>query len=52
MKDDNEISSKFTYKRFVEYMQRYEKDKKRKSLKEKHNNPYKYTRVFNKDKDK
>lgn len=37
---------KMTYREFVGFMNRYNNDKKNKTYK----NPYKYKRVFNKDK--
>ena len=44
------LKSKLDYKEFVVYMRRYERENKRQSLKEKYSNPYKYKRVFSKDK--
>lgn len=53
-KDDNKGnfdigSGKLTYKEFVAYMHRYEREKDKKQIKE-HVNPFKYKRVFNKGK--
>lgn len=41
---------KMTYREFVSFMDRYNKDVKRREKKEAYKNPYKYRKVFNKDK--
>lgn len=39
---------KMTYREFVSFMDRYNKDIKRKEKQKNHKSPYKYIRVFNK----
>lgn len=46
----NNRNIELKYKDFVLFMKRYERDNKRQKLKEKYVNPYKYRKVFNKDK--
>ena len=45
-------NSNFDYQKFVQYMERYKKESslKKSFVKVKNTNPYKYKRVFNKDK--
>lgn len=49
MATDNALP-KMTYREFVSFMDRYNKDSKRKNKKEAYKNPYKYKKVFNKEK--
>lgn len=42
--------SKMTYREFVAFMDRYNKDIQKRTKKESYKNPYKYKKVFNKDK--
>lgn len=49
MENKNNLSNKLTYREFVSFMERYERDTKRKAKKELYKSPYKYKRVFNKD---
>lgn len=42
--------SKITYRDFLNFMRRYKKDQEKHEFKEKRTNPYKYKKVFNKDK--
>ena len=39
---------KMTYREFVSFMSRYERDMERKEKQKSYKSPYKYTRVFNK----
>lgn len=39
---------KMTYREFVAFMDRYNRDMKRKEKKEAYKSPYKYNKVFNK----
>lgn len=41
---------KMTYREFVSFMDRYNKENKKREKKETYKNPYKYKKVFNKDK--
>ena len=40
---------KMTYREFVAFMDRYNKDMQRREKKATYKNPYKYKKVFNKD---
>lgn len=44
------LSKKMTYNEFLAFMDRYNRDIKKREKKENFKNPYKYKRVFNKDK--
>ena len=44
----NNVLPKMTYREFVNFMERYNRDTKRKEKKEAHISPYKYKRVFTK----
>jgi len=46
----NNTLPKMTYREFVAFMDRYNRDKKRKEKKEAYKSPYKYIKVFNKGK--
>ena len=44
----NDTSPKITYREFCAFMDRYNRDRKRKEKKEAYKSPYKYTKVSNK----
>lgn len=46
----NNTLPKLTYREFIAFIDRYNKDIKRKEKKEAYKSPYKYTKVFNKGK--
>jgi len=46
--EKNVLKSKLTYNDFVNFMKRYERENKKKTIKETSKNPYKYIKVFNK----
>lgn len=50
MQNKENISSKMSYQDFINFMRRYERDSKRRIIKEERKNPYKYISVFKKDK--
>lgn len=47
---NNTTLPKMTYREFVAFMDRYNRDIKRKEKKEAYKSPYKYKKVFNKGK--
>lgn len=47
---DNNTPSKFNYQDFVKFIKRYERENKKNKIKENYVNPYKYKKVFKKDK--
>ena len=49
MKDKENIPSKMNYRDFINFMRRYERESKRRTIRE-HKNVYKYNSVFKKDK--
>lgn len=50
MNAKNTLKAKQDYNEFVNFMRRYERENKRQVLKEKYKNPYKWKKVFTKEK--
>ena len=50
MTKEEQALPKLKYREFVTFAKRYERENKRKDIKEKYANPYKYVRVFKKGK--